>query len=158
MPISISIPQPVTCFLVMIGMACALLRKPSSVGKLMPRAPRGDQDQRWNWGRIRWGGQKGRMSTRMGRDCVPQSPKKKGWQGWRMEPRAWLRSYLAGQVHASALWPDETGCAWTRLGPVSWGNRDQPRGHWGQRCPPPLAHSLLTIEQPKQINPGANPP
>lgn len=75
-------------------------------------------------------------------------------------------------MSASAPWPDEMGCASlplllrTRLGPGSWGNREQPLGldrrgpvaTRGQRCPPPLAHSLLTIERPKQINPGANPP
>ena len=64
--------------------------------------------------------------------CSPIS--QKGWQRWRLEPRIWLLAHLVGQIHASALWPDEMGCAAlplvlrTRLGPVSWGNRDQPRG------------------------------
>lgn len=128
MPISISILQSVTWLLVTMERVCALLRKPRSVGKLTPRAPRGDQGQRWSGGRTEG---KGDPKDRQ-RLCSPTS--QKGWQRWRLEPRAWLHSRLEGQVHASALWPDEMRCASlplvlrTRLGPVSWGNRDQPLG------------------------------
>lgn len=44
----------------------------------------------------------------------------------------------------------------------SWGHRDQPRGLDCRGDPAGgvlhRARSLLTIERPKQINPGANPP